>query len=46
MSNVTSKISLLFMLVVASLALSACNTVNGVGEDLEKAGESIQDSAD
>lgn len=28
------------------LALSACNTVEGAGEDIESAGEAIQDSAD
>lgn len=28
------------------LALSACNTVEGAGEDLESTGDAIQDSAD
>jgi len=28
------------------LALSACNTVEGAGEDVESAGEAIQDGAD
>jgi predicted small secreted protein len=27
------------------LALSACNTVKGVGQDLQKAGEKIEDAA-
>jgi len=28
------------------LALSACNTMRGIGEDTEKAGEKIQEEAD
>jgi entericidin B len=31
---------------VLVLALSACNTLSGVGKDIEKAGEAIQKSAD
>jgi len=31
---------------VSVLALSACNTVEGAGEDVENAGEAIQDGAD
>lgn len=40
---------LLLGLILASasvLALSACNTVEGAGEDVEAAGEAIQDGAD
>ncbi len=33
------------LLLLISLALSGCNTMTGVGKDLEKAGEAIQDSA-
>lgn len=33
------------LLLLASLALSGCNTLAGVGKDLERAGEAIQDSA-
>ena len=32
--------------VVGTLALSACNTVEGAGEDLGEAGEAIEDAAD
>ncbi|MDD2832433.1 MAG: entericidin A/B family lipoprotein [Methylotenera sp.] len=32
----------LFLMVVASL--SACNTVQGIGKDIEKGGEAIQKS--
>jgi predicted small secreted protein len=28
------------------LALNACNTMEGAGEDIEEAGESLQDAAD
>ncbi len=34
------------LLVVATLFLTACNTVRGVGKDVEKAGEAIQKGAD
>jgi predicted small secreted protein len=34
-------------LAVASIALSAgCATVEGVGKDVERAGEAVQDAAD
>ncbi len=33
------------LLLLMSLALSGCNTLAGVGKDLEKAGEAIQNSA-
>lgn len=29
-----------------TLALGACNTTEGVGKDVERAGESIQDTAE
>jgi predicted small secreted protein len=35
---------LLFLIMIA-VALSACNTVAGIGKDLEKGGEAIQKSA-
>lgn len=34
----------LFLLLL-SMVLSACNTVAGIGKDLEKGGEAIQKSA-
>ena len=39
---------ILFPLVSAAglTLLSACNTVEGVGRDLERAGDAIQDEAD
>lgn len=32
----------LFLLTVSTLSLSACNTFEGFGKDLETAGQSIQ----
>ncbi|WP_036303405.1 entericidin A/B family lipoprotein [Methylotenera sp. L2L1] len=34
-----------FFLVMIAVALSACNTVAGIGKDIEKGGEVIQKSA-
>ena len=36
------------ILLLASfvLALSACNTIEGVGKDVQKAGEAVEDAAD
>ena len=33
--------SIAALLIVATLALSACNTVRGVGEDLESAADTV-----
>lgn len=33
-------------LITALFAFSACNTVKGLGEDLEAAGRAMQDSAE
>ncbi|WP_180132437.1 entericidin A/B family lipoprotein [Rhodoferax sp. BLA1] len=35
----------LFVLISSLLALSACNTVKGVGQDLQKAGSAIEGAA-
>ncbi|OIQ81157.1 entericidin B membrane lipoprotein [mine drainage metagenome] len=35
----------ILVLLLVSCALSACNTVRGVGQDLEKAGEAVQKAA-
>jgi len=32
-------------LIAALLGLSGCNTVKGVGQDIQKAGEKIEDAA-
>jgi len=36
----------LMVTTFSAAALSACNTVEGAGEDIESAGEAIQDGAD
>lgn len=36
----------LISLLLGALAMSGCNTVEGAGKDIEKAGDKIQDSAD
>jgi predicted small secreted protein len=33
------------MLALTMIALSACNTVQGVGKDVQKAGEKLEDAA-
>ncbi len=33
------------LLVLATLGLSACNTMQGLGKDVETGGEKLQDSA-
>lgn len=37
--------AMLMVLVMAGLGLSACNTVEGAGRDIENAGETVQDAA-
>lgn len=34
----------LLLLVASGLALSGCNTMNGMGKDVERAGEKVQDA--
>lgn len=45
MQNQKSLSRLLLAALLAALALSACNTVEGVGKDAEAAGEEIQEEA-
>lgn len=33
------------LVLAASLSLAACNTIEGVGEDTESAGEAIEEAA-
>jgi entericidin B len=35
----------LFLTLAFSLSLTACNTMEGVGKDVEAAGDAIEDSA-
>jgi predicted small secreted protein len=34
-----------FVLLILTLVLSACNTVEGIGKDIKKGGEAIEKSA-
>lgn len=36
----------LLCLVLVVFILSACNTVRGIGQDVKKAGEAVEDAAD
>ena len=36
----------LFVLVIATLVLAGCNTVQGAGKDVERGGEAIQGAAE
>ena len=40
------RIRHVFLLVLAVFALGACNTIHGIGADVKKAGEKIEDAAD
>jgi predicted small secreted protein len=37
--------TLTFALLLACLGLVACNTIEGAGKDIQKAGETIEDAA-
>jgi len=39
-------IYLLFALGITSLAFTGCNTTAGLGEDIESAGENLEDTAE
>ncbi len=40
------KILTLMISLIAVIQLSACNTLSGVGKDVQKGGEAIEKSAD
>jgi len=40
-----SRISKIILAVVGAASLAACNTVAGVGRDVESVGDTIEDSA-
>ncbi len=42
----TRSKSILAIAILAAVAMSGCNTVEGAGKDVESAGEAIQDAAD
>ena len=42
----STLLSIAAALLVAALLLSACNTAEGIGDDLEDAGEEVEDAID
>jgi len=40
-----SKLLLVILGLVAVVGLSACNTMRGIGQDVQKAGTAIEDAA-
>ena len=40
-----NRLILVFAAIALGLGLSACNTVKGVGQDIQKAGEKIEGAA-
>ncbi len=45
MRNATRKFTWLALPLAAAALLSACNTMEGAGKDLEEAGEEIQEES-
>lgn len=41
-----TEVFILLSLLTAGAAMSACNTTEGVGEDIEASGEAIDDAAE
>lgn len=41
----TLNLLTLGVLTLSAFSLGACNTINGAGQDIERAGESVQDAA-
>jgi entericidin B len=39
------KVAFVFFTLISALSFSACNTVHGIGKDIEKGGEAIQKSS-
>ena len=35
----------IFIIILLGSALSACNTMRGIGQDVERGGEKVQDAA-
>lgn len=45
--NTTKRLTVLLLLAMFSMgSLSACHTMAGVGEDIEEAGDSLEDEAE
>ena len=46
MKTQSIKLTAVITLLISMLAFSGCHTVKGAGEDIEKAGQGIQNSAE
>lgn len=46
LKDTIAKSLIALMLLTGGLTLSACNTTEGVGEDIEAAGDAIDDAAE
>lgn len=46
MNSIIRKLAFLSFLAFTFASLTGCNTVRGAGQDIEKAGEEIQEEAD
>lgn len=46
MKTTTHICMVLALLMLGGAALSGCNTMHGAGQDIENAGESVQDAAE
>jgi predicted small secreted protein len=44
--SISLKLTAVIALLIGMLNFSGCHTVKGAGQDIEKAGEGIQNSAD
>lgn len=40
------KITLMSLLLLSSFGLAACNTISGMGQDVEAAGDAVSDTAE
>lgn len=41
-----TRLLMIAMIVLATFSLTACNTVEGVGKDVKKVGDKIEDAGD
>lgn len=40
-----TKIAFMLLAIVSAVGLTACNTVHGIGKDIEKGGQAIEKAA-
>ncbi len=41
-----NRTKIILLALLAAFALSACNTISGVGQDVKKAGEVVEETAE